>query len=344
MATHSQIETATDTSSATKDDLWTLAAFGVLAYMISNVLHEGLGHGGVAWLSGARQITVTSTYMDAGFDTRWILAAGTLVNLGVGVLGLIALRAMRRAGLSLRLFVWVFTALNLLLGTGYFLFSGVGGIGDWAEWMKGLSPEWAWRVGFALLGTVSYGASAWLLARELAAILGLREARMRRMTWTIYFAGGLTACLAGVRNPMGWKLVLISAAASSLGGASGLLWIPSIAAPAAHKKQKKETAAVAIPRLPLLWAVAAVLLVEYVWWLGPGITLRFAGGVLAARAEAPAARGIRFAPFGRSRGASWSSASGQEIADAVDLRRLDYPPYAQRRVGHPAVARRVWLG
>ena len=59
-------------------DLWTLAAFGVLAYMISNVLHEGLGHGGVAWLSGAHRITVTSTYMDAGVDTRWILAAGTL--------------------------------------------------------------------------------------------------------------------------------------------------------------------------------------------------------------------------------------------------------------------------
>src|SRR5258708_7471937 len=78
------------------DNLWTLAAFGVLAYMISNVLHEGLGHGGVAWLSGARQITVTSTYMEAGMDTRWILAAGTLVNLGFGVLGLEVLRGMRR--------------------------------------------------------------------------------------------------------------------------------------------------------------------------------------------------------------------------------------------------------
>ncbi len=259
------------------DDLWTLAAFGMLAYMISNVLHEGFGHGGAAWLSGARQITVTSTYMDAGFDTRWILAAGTLVNLAFGVLGLIALHAMRRAGVGLRLFLWVLTAFNLLLGTGYFLFSGVGGIGDWAEWMKGLSPVWAWRVGFALLGAVSYVASAWLLALALAAILGLNEARMRRMTWTMYFAGGLTACLAGVWNPMGWKLVLISAAASSLGGVSGLLWIPSIAAPAARQRPEKVTASVAIPRLPLLWAVTAVLLIEYVWWLGSGITFRFGG-------------------------------------------------------------------
>ena len=76
---------------------------------------------------------------------------------------------------------------------------------------------------------------------------------------------------------MGWRLVLISAAASSLGGASGLLWIPSIAGPMACKAREKETVSVAIPRMLLLWAVAAVLLIEYVWWLGPGVTFRFGG-------------------------------------------------------------------
>jgi hypothetical protein len=264
----------------TDDDRWTLAAFGVLAYMISNVLHEGLGHGGVAWLSGAHRITVTSTYMEAGIDNRWIEAAGTLVNLAFGSLGLALLRGMRRAAMrpamGLGLFVWVVTAFNLLLGTGYFLFSGIGGIGDWAEWMKGLSPMWAWRVGFALLGAVSYIASARLLARELVRIVGAGEARMRRMTWIFYFAGGLTACLAGVRNPMGWKLVLISAAASSFGGASGLMWIPSIAAGAGRGMSDKSVAAPA-PRMPLLWIAAALLLIGYVWILGTGVTFHVPG-------------------------------------------------------------------
>ncbi|HEX6772996.1 MAG TPA: hypothetical protein VF126_13265 [Acidobacteriaceae bacterium] len=258
-----------------KDDRWTLAAFGVLGYMISNVLHEGLGHGGAAWLSGAHRIVVSSTYMDAGFDTRWILAAGTLMNLALGLIGLAALAGLSRSRVPLGLFVWVLTAFNLLLGTGYFLFSGVGGIGDWAEWMKGLTPVWAWRVGFSVLGAVTYFASAWVLAGELARIIGDNEARLRRMTWTIYFAGGITACVAGVRNPLGWKLVLISAAASSLGRASGLLWIPSIARSAGRRLSEKETDAVAIRRMPLLWAVVGVLLVEYVWWLGPGITVWF---------------------------------------------------------------------
>ena len=264
----------TESLPACKDDLWTLAAFGSLAYMISNVLHEGLGHGGVAWLSGAHRITVTSTYMEAGFDTRWILAAGTLVNLAFGLLGLAVLRRMRCEATVFRLFLWAFTAFNLLLGTGYFFFSGIAGIGDWAEWMRGLTPLWAWRLGFTVIGVVTYGASALLLARTLVEITGgAGERRLRRMTWILYFAGGLTASLAGARNPMGWKLVLISAAASSLGGASGLLWIPSIAGPIARRTQEKETAAVAIPRVPPLWGVTAVLLAIYVWVLGRGVTL-----------------------------------------------------------------------
>jgi hypothetical protein len=156
--------------------------------------------------------------------------------------------------------------------------------------MKGLSPIWAWRVGFTLLGAGSYFASAWLLARELVRIVGLGEARMaetrmrrmaetrmRRMLWILYFVGGATECLAGVWNPMGWKLVLISAAAASLGGASGLLWIPSIAAAAACKANEKATVAVAIPFMPMVCVTAAVLLIAYVWFLGPGVTLHFAG-------------------------------------------------------------------
>jgi hypothetical protein len=261
-----------------KDDLWTLAAFGLLAYMISNVLHEGLGHGGAAWLSGAHRITVTSTYMEAGIDNRWIEAAGTLVNLVFGLLGLTALQGMRRVSVPLRLFLWSITAFNLLLGTGYFLFSGIGGIGDWAEWMKGLSPIWAWRVGFAVLGAVSYAAAAWLLARELVRIVGANasQGRMRRMMLVIYLVGGLTAWLAGVWNPLGWKLVLISAAASSFGGASGLMWIPSIAAGVARGMSDKSVAA-SVSRMPLLWLGGAALLVAYVWILGPGVTFHLAG-------------------------------------------------------------------
>lgn len=257
-----------------KDNRWTLAAMGAVAYMLSNVVHEALGHGGMAFLSGATRITVTSTYMDAGnLETRWILAAGTLVNLFFGIVGLMVLRAMRGSGAVARLLVWAITVYNLLEGSGYFLFSGVSGQGDWAEWMKGLSPLWVWRVGAIVLGIVLYLASQWLLARELVEIAGGEEARLRRLAWTIYFAGGVAACVAGARNPQGWKMVVLSAVASSMGGASGLLWIADVGAGVARRMGKKVSGTVTIPAAPVLWGVAAVLLAVFVWWLGPGITL-----------------------------------------------------------------------
>jgi len=262
---------------AGRDNRWTLAAAGAVGYMLSNVLHEGLGHGGMALLSGARQITVTSTYMDAGdLSTRWILAAGTLVNLLCGVLGLALLRGLRSAGLVARLVVWAVTAYNLLEGSGYFLYSGVSMQGDWAEWMKGLEPLWAWRVGAIVLGVVLYLASQWGLARELVAIAGGVEARLRRVAWTIYFAGGLTALVAGVRNPQGWAMVLLSAVASSMGGASGLLWIADVGAGVAKRRGQNDTGAVTIPAAPLLWGAAAAGLSAFVWWLGPGVVLHVA--------------------------------------------------------------------
>lgn len=270
---------AESSTPAGRDSVWTAAAFGALGYMISDVLHEGLGHGGVAWLSGARKITVTSTYMEAGMDTRWILAAGTLVDLALGLLGLLVLGGLRRTSAVRvqwwgRLFVWAVTAFGLLSATGYFLFSGVAGIGDWAEWMKGLPLLWAWRVGFTLLGVVSYVAACRLLSLELAWIVGdASEGRIRRLMLAMYFAGGLTACLAGALNPMGWKLVVISAAASSFGGMAGLHNIPGITAKISRRMGNRAAVA-ALPMLPAVLVTAIVALAGFVWFLGPGVTLQ----------------------------------------------------------------------
>ena len=49
--------------------------------------------------------------------------------------------------------------INLLTGTGYFLFSGIGGSGDWAVFIKGLGPEWLLRVALALGATLPAAAT-----------------------------------------------------------------------------------------------------------------------------------------------------------------------------------------
>jgi hypothetical protein len=42
-------------------DALTVGAIGILAYMLGNVLHEGLGHGGACVLIGAKPLVIFSS-------------------------------------------------------------------------------------------------------------------------------------------------------------------------------------------------------------------------------------------------------------------------------------------
>src|ERR1700682_435374 len=85
---------------------------------------------------------------------RWGLAGGTLANLIFGALFWVAARAVKQTA-SWRYFVWLLMTFNLFEAGGYFLFSGIGNISDWAA-VAGWQPAWAWRVGLAGLGGGCY--------------------------------------------------------------------------------------------------------------------------------------------------------------------------------------------
>ena len=55
---------------------------------------------------------------------------------------------------------------------GYFLFSGIGGFGDWAVFIQGFSPQWAWRTGMAIFGAATYTLAAWFSLLELRPLIG----------------------------------------------------------------------------------------------------------------------------------------------------------------------------
>jgi len=260
-------------------DRWTIAAIAIVVYVVSNLVHEGVGHGGACLLTGGRPEMLNAVFFEceeAGLSSaaiRWIAAAGTLANL---VLACVAWGALRRRPLrpEWRLALALLLAVNLLQAFGYLTFSGVGRIGDWAVVCDGIRPEWLWRIGLTLLGGWLYFVVApRLFMPQLDPLLGQkqpdREARARTLTLLPYLVGGATYLLAGTLNPHGWQLVLISAAAASLGGTSLLAWYPPLWA----KKAATGDAAPpqGIPR-SIAWCVtAAIVLVFFVVVLGPGL-------------------------------------------------------------------------
>ncbi len=212
------------------DDRLTVIAISVLAYIVQDLLHEGLGHGVTAWLSGARQITMSTVALQSDIGSRWISANGTLANLVSAAIFRLLLRGLRGMQPETRYFLVLALAGNLMSGTGYFLFSGVSNFGDWAEVIRGLQPHWVWQAGLCVLGVGSYYLSMMVVASALSRFHGHSDhgRRLRALCWTPYFTEGILAGVAGLLNPAGLFYVIASALPSTLGANAGLLSLPFI--------------------------------------------------------------------------------------------------------------------
>jgi hypothetical protein len=112
------------------DDRPTLAALGVLAFALTDVSHEALGHGLATLAVGGKAVLLTTCYFNSsGNYSRWIPAAGGLMNLAVGLGSLSALRLHPRFGPPFRYFLVLLAAFNLFFAFGYPAYSGMRDLG-----------------------------------------------------------------------------------------------------------------------------------------------------------------------------------------------------------------------
>jgi hypothetical protein len=254
-----------------KDDRPTLIAISALACILQDVLHEGLGHGVTAWLSGARTITISTVALQCDIDTRWISANGTLVNLVFAAIFWLILRRPGGYRPATRYFLVLAMMGNLFTGTGYFLFSGVANFGDWAAVIRGLQPHWMWQLGLVVLGAASYYASMLLVGAQLKPFHAKGEGtrRLRGLCWTPYFTDGILAGLGGLLNPAGLFYVIASALPSTLGANAGLLSLPSMM----RRWSGSEPEPVGPVERSTAWiAVAAIASLLFIFVLGRGLT------------------------------------------------------------------------
>jgi hypothetical protein len=268
---------ASETAGGGAPDTLTIIAIAIVATVIADVLHEGAGHGGTCLLRGGYPLALSTVHFECGDEGRLVAAGGTIVNF---IAGLIFWFASRRATRSahLRYFLWLSMTLNFFGTGGYFLFSGVANIGDWAAVIEGFHPAWLWRVGLTLLGVGSYGLFMWIALLEMRPFLPQagpeRWKRAQRLSMVPYFTDGILSCVAGMFNPVGMILVGISAAAASFGGASGLCWMWNWLKGSRIPTGSFEMAPLTRSRG---WIVAAgILAVLFIAILGPG--LKFQAG------------------------------------------------------------------
>ena len=253
-------------------DPWTIVAVAIVAYVFASIIHEGVGHGGACLLTGGHPLALSTVHFECDGEGRVVAAGGTIANLGSGLGFWLASRVALRAA-RLRYFLWLSMTINLLQAGGYFLFSGVGNVGDWAIVINGLQPSWLWRIGLIILGVCSYLLFVWIALFELQPFLDQKEPerlqRAKKLTLVPYLTGGILSCVAGLFNPVGMILVAISAAAASFGGTSGLAWMWQVLR--GDRIPRSDSEILPLSRSPGWMIAAGIVGVLFVAVVGPGV-------------------------------------------------------------------------
>jgi hypothetical protein len=255
-----------------RDDLPTIWAISLVAAIIANVVHEGLGHAATALLSGTQSGVLTTVAWSSEFDSRLVAAAGTLANLAAGLVFWIALRGAAGASVRLRYFLLISLAFNLFTGTGYFFFSGVTNFGDWAVVIAGLQAHWLWRTVLVVVGIAAYYGAVLAVGSGLVRYVGVARndaRRLWRLTLIPYLSGILLICAGGLLNPLGVQLMWQSALPGTAGADSGLLWLRYYIPKGTIPERGSERIGKSYGWI----VVAAALSLVFIFVLGRGITL-----------------------------------------------------------------------
>jgi hypothetical protein len=260
-------------------DTATLAAIAAITYALANVLHEGVGHGLTCVLVGGRAEVLSTVHFQCGgvealsaWSRRAISAGGTLVNMVAGAVFWLAMMKARSA--TLRFFFWLSMTVNLLAGFGYLMVPTAIGFGDWMRVLNGLDGALPVRITLVGIGTAGWVGSAVLARRRLEPFLHRgpvreRRRRARRLSLFAYLFGCSLKVIAGVFNPVGWKLMLMSALAASLGATAAL---PSlIPDPVGPAKPWTPEVPLGLPRSRAWLVAGAIVAALFVGVIGPGI-------------------------------------------------------------------------
>jgi hypothetical protein len=128
--------------------------------------------------------------------------------------------------------------------SGYFLFSGVTGIGDLGpDAHGGLGPlpqAMLWRIAFAVGGGAAYFLLVKAGIRGLTAMVGQGEetkATRRKIAHLFYGVLCAGAMVASLPNPVGLFITFASAAAATFGGKAGMISIGFSARPGDGAKE-----------------------------------------------------------------------------------------------------------
>ncbi len=259
-------------SAAPRDDIPTLLAAGVLAYVAETMLHEAVGHGGVCLAQGHQFAMLAPLWMRCSEFTKPMIAAGPGANLLAALLCFAALRWLRLARPLVGLLLWLSFAFNALVACGYLAVGAATGFGDWPVLFARVDPAFLWRMPAALTAVVGYYVClgvAGSLFRRLAGSGRTAQARLwRRAVWPATGAA-VVACLAEITGGRFQVMPMLLALGCTLAVGFSLTSLSD--AVVGMRPGDGELGPVA--RSPVAIALAMLVATGFVFAIGPGLNL-----------------------------------------------------------------------
>lgn len=222
------------TAERVRVDALTVIGLACLFMPALTMWHELGGHAGACLATGGQIRGIGAFYVDCAAPERWrgMLVAGAGVTVDAA-LALIAYQLWRRARAPFwRLALWYIWLGKAFVAAGYFLFSGVSGIGDLGTGadggLHGVPFPVAIRMGEIVIGALAYWRLVIVGITTLGSMIGGGRASMstrRRVAHLYYATVGAASVVVGLLNPLGLFITIASAAASSLGGYAGMISI-----------------------------------------------------------------------------------------------------------------------
>jgi hypothetical protein len=261
---------AATTISPQHDDIATLMAIGVVAYVCETLLHEAVGHGGMCLASGYRVTAIAPLWMHCSTPTPLVNLMGPGANLiGAVVYGLILRVAPPRSD-SVRLFLWLSLAFNGLVAAGYMGVGGLTGFGDWPAVLASVRPSWLVRIGLVVVAVGLYVAFLRLAGGALKRGVGaapITDGRLRRLVLFPALAAAVVAVGAEVYGQGAKPLGLALAVGCTLVVGFSLTSLPTV-------KTEAATATGFQVRFSLAWIVVALAAAAFfILAVGPGYNL-----------------------------------------------------------------------
>jgi hypothetical protein len=214
-------------------DWLTVVAIAAIAISINVAFHEGV-HAITCFAVGGDLQEYSALYesCDSPSESQAKIVAGSAptYNLIAGVFLWIMLRNSRKQASETRFFLWLLMMMNFFYGAGYFMFSGITNVGDWAVVINGWEPSWLWRVLMTIVGSLFFIFFVRLGLQEFGKIVGgdgdEQIHRGNRLCILSYFTSFVVVLIAGFFCPYGFLSLPVTAGIFAVTGAlSPFLWM-----------------------------------------------------------------------------------------------------------------------